>query len=160
MKTIDRAARRTFLKTSGALVVAFAWSAPGTLAQQTRQRLPGSLEGNRMLDAWLRVGADGTVTVYTGKVELGQGILTALAQIASDELDVAYDRIQMVSADTSRSPDEGMTAGSQSVENSGTALRYACAEARAALVAAAAKRLGASPGDFEVCDGVVTGRGA
>jgi nicotinate dehydrogenase subunit B len=160
MNTIDRPARRAFLKTSGALVVAFAWSTPATLAQQTRQRLPGSLEGNRMLDAWLRIGADGTVTIYTGKVELGQGILTALAQIASDELDVAYDRIQMVSADTSRSPDEGMTAGSQSVENSGTALRYACAEARAALVAAAAKRLGASPGDFEVSDGVVTGRGA
>jgi nicotinate dehydrogenase subunit B len=160
MKTLARRGRRTFLKASGALVVAFAWSAPATLAQQTRQRLPGSLDGNRMLDGWLRIGADGTVTVYTGKVELGQGILTALAQIASDELDVAYDRIQMISADTSRSPDEGMTAGSQSVENSGTALRFACAEARAALIAAAAKRSGASPADLEVTDGVITARGA
>ena len=116
--------RRAFLKSSGALVVAFAWSAPSTLAQQA-PRLPGSLQTNRMLDGWLKLDADGTVTVCTGKVELGQGILTALAQIASDELDVAYERIEMISADTSRSPDEGMTAGSQSVENSGTALRFA-----------------------------------
>ena len=161
MKTVARPSRRAFLKASGALVVTFAWSAPASLAQQaTRARLPGSLNTNRMLDGWLRISPDGNVTVFTGKVELGQGILTALAQIASDELDVAYERIEMVSADTSRSPDEGMTAGSLSVENSGTALRYACAEARAALLAAAAKRLGATPGDLEVADGVITGRGA
>jgi len=161
MKTLARPSRRAFLKASGALVVTFAWSAPASLAQQAaRARLPGSLNTNRMLDGWLRIGLDGNVTVFTGKVELGQGILTALAQIASDELDVAYERIEMVSADTSRSPDEGMTAGSLSVENSGTALRYACAEARAALLAAAAKRLGATPGDLEVADGVITGRGA
>jgi CO/xanthine dehydrogenase Mo-binding subunit len=160
MSALVRPSRRTFLKTSAALVVAFAWSAPASLAQQaTRVRLPGSLDGNRMLDGWLRIGNDGTVTVYTGKVELGQGILTALAQIASDELDVAYERIQMVSADTSRSPNEGMTAGSQSVENSGTALRYACAEARAALLVAASKRLGSSATQLEVTDGVITGGG-
>jgi nicotinate dehydrogenase subunit B len=94
--------------------------------------------------------------VFTGKVELGQGILTALAQIASDELDVAYERVQMVSADTSRSPDEGMTAGSLSVENSGTALRYACAEARALLLAAASKKLGAPLGELTVSDGIVS----
>jgi CO/xanthine dehydrogenase Mo-binding subunit len=161
MSTTARVSRRTFLKSSGALVVAFAWSAPTTLAQQAqRERLPGSLETNRMLDGWLRIGADGKVTVFTGKVELGQGILTALAQIACDELDVAYERIDMVSADTSRTPNEGMTAGSLSVENSGTALRYACAEARAMLVSLAAKKLGAASGELTVADGVVSAGGS
>jgi CO/xanthine dehydrogenase Mo-binding subunit len=156
MSTVTRPSRRAFIKSAGALVVAFAWSAPMTLAQQQRERLPGSLDANRMLDGWLRVNADGTVTVFTGKVELGQGILTALAQIASDELDVGYDRIEMVSADTSRTPDEGMTAGSLSVENSGTALRFACAEARALLLGVAAKKLGVAPAQLSVADGVVT----
>jgi hypothetical protein len=121
--------RRKFLKSAGAITVAFSWSVPSVLAQQAaRPSLPGSLNTNRMLDGWIRINANGTVTVFTGKCELGQGILTALAQIAADELDVAYERIEMVSADTARTPDEGMTAGSQSVENSGTALRFACAE--------------------------------
>src|SRR6185436_2773712 len=109
-----------------------------------------------MLDGWLRINADGTVTVYTGKVELGQGILTALAQIAADELDVAYDRVRMVSADTSRSPNEGMTAGSQSVEQSGTALRFAAAEARDMLLRLASARLGVAADKLAVNDGVVS----
>ena len=98
--------------------------------------LPGSLDTNRMLDGWIRINPDGTVTVFTGKCELGQGILTALAQIAAEELDVAYERVEMVSADTARTPNEGQTAGSLSVENSGTALRFACAEARQILLGA------------------------
>src|SRR5690242_4141327 len=114
--------RRQFLKSAGAIVVGFSLGAPGVLAQQPA-RLPGSLQTNRMLDGWIRVNSDGTVTILTGKCELGQGILTALAQIASDELDVGYERIQIISADTARTPNEGMTAGSQSVENSGIAVR-------------------------------------
>jgi len=135
--------RREFFRQSGALVVGFTLASAG-LAQQLapRPQLPGSLNNNRMLDGWLRINADGTVTVFTGKVELGQGILTALAQIAAEELDIAYERVEMISADTSRSPDEGMTAGSQSVENSGTALRFAAAEAREMLLQLAAARLG------------------
>ena len=161
MSTVASFRRRDFLKSASALVVAFSWSAPATLAQQAaRARLPGSLEANRMLNGWLRINADGTVTVYTGKVELGQGILTALAQIASDELDVAYERIQMISADTSRSPDEGMTAGSLSVENSGTALRYACAETRAMLLGVAAQKLGTPLEQLSVADGTVSGGSA
>src|SRR4029077_16971275 len=105
-------------------------------------RLPGSLNANRLLSAWLRINSNGTVTVFTGKVELGQGIASALAQIAADELDVDYRRINLVTADTSRTPDEGFTAGSQSIEQSGTAVRFACAEARQILLAAAAARLG------------------
>ena len=84
-----------------------------------------------MLDAWIRINADGTATVFTGKVELGQGIVTALAQIAAEELDLPLARVSMISGDTGRTPNEGMTAGSQSIENSGTALRMAAAEVRA-----------------------------
>jgi nicotinate dehydrogenase subunit B len=151
--------RRNFLKSAGAIVVGFSWGAAGVLAQQPA-RLPGSLNTNRMLDGWLRINANGTVTVFTGKCELGQGILTALAQIASDELDVAYERIEMVSADTARTPNEGMTAGSLSVENSGTAVRMACAEARQILLELAAARLGVSVASLSVSDGMVTGSGS
>ena len=81
-----------------------------------------------------RIDADGTVTVFTGKVELGQGITTALAQIVADELDVDLKRIAMVSGDTSRTPNEGVTSGSLSIEQGGTALRFAAAEAREILL--------------------------
>jgi nicotinate dehydrogenase subunit B len=148
--------RRNFLKAAGAITVGFSWSLPSVIAQQPA-RLPGSLNTNRMLDGWLRINADGTVTVFTGKCELGQGILTALAQIASDELDVAYERIEMVSADTARTPNEGQTAGSLSVENSGTALRYACAEARQILLGLAATKLGAPADRLTVADGAISG---
>src|SRR5450432_3827782 len=156
MKT-SVSSRREFLQQSGALVVGFSLASAG-LAQQlaTRPVLPGSLNNNRMLDGWLRINADGTVTVFTGKVELGQGILTALAQIAAEELDIGYERVQMISADTSRSPDEGMTAGSQSVEYSGTALRYAAAEARDMLLQLAAARLGVAADKLAVSDGTVS----
>ena len=77
-----------------------------------------------MLDAWLRINPDGSATVFTGKVELGQGIVTALAQIAAEELDLPLGRIKMISGDTGQTPNEGQTAGSQSIEASGTALRH------------------------------------
>ncbi len=160
MDTNTRVSRRDFLKSTGAIVVGFSWSVPGVLAQQaSRPSLPGSLNNNRMLDGWIRINANGTVTAFTGKCELGQGILTALAQIASDELDVAYERIEMVSADTARTPNEGMTAGSLSVENSGTALRFACAEARQILLELAAAKLGTPVAKLTVSDGTVTGAG-
>jgi len=86
--------RRDFLKTAGGIVVGFTWSVPTVLAQQAaRPALPGSLGTNRMLNGWIRINPAGTVTVFTGKCELGQGILTALAQIAAEELDIAYERV-------------------------------------------------------------------
>jgi nicotinate dehydrogenase subunit B len=118
--------------------------------------LPGSLNSNRRLDAWLRINPDGTVTVFTGKVELGQGILTALTQIVADELDVEPKRLQIVSGDTSLTPNEGVTSGSLSIQDSGTALQYACAEARSLLLGAAATRLGADAADRVVSDGTVS----
>jgi nicotinate dehydrogenase subunit B len=150
--------RRDFLESAG-VVVAFSWSVPTALAQQAaRPALPGSLATNRMLDGWIRVNPAGTITVFTGKCEFGQGILTALAQIAAEELDVAYERVEIVSADTAQTPNEGMTAGSLSVENSGTALRFACAEVRQILLKLAAAKLGGAVANLTVSDGTVTGR--
>ncbi len=120
------------------------------------RRLPGSLQTNRRLDAWLHIGADGKVTVCTGKVEIGQGAVTALMQIAAEELDVLPGRITMVSGDTALTPNEGVTSGSQSMEQGGTALRFAAAEARAILLAKAATRLNAPAARLTVQDGMVT----
>ena len=114
-----------------------------------------SLHTNRNLDGWLRINPNGSVTVFTGKVELGQGIVTALAQIAAEELDVPFARVTMVSGDTGRTPNEGQTAGSQSVEQSGAALRAAGAEVRAMLVDLASKKLGVAADTLKVTDGVI-----
>jgi len=134
--------RRQFGKAMGTVVVAFSL-APRLAGAQTL-KLPGSLANNPMLDAWLRINADGSATIFTGKVELGQGISTALVQIAADELDLPLARVEMISGDTAQTPDEGYTSGSQSIENGGTAIRLACAQARALLVDHAAERLGLS----------------
>ena len=117
----------------GGIVVAFTL-APKLATGQQPAALPGSLNGNRMLDAWIRIAADGSATVCTGKVELGQGIVTALAQIAAEELDLPLARLHMISGDTEKTPNEGITSGSQSIENGGVALRLAGAEVRAILV--------------------------
>src|SRR4029079_5613385 len=132
--------RRDFAKGLGGIVLAFTLD-PALAQPQQQKPLPGRLNGNRMLDAWIRINTDGTATVFTGKVELGQGILTALAQIAAEEIDLPRARVRMISGDPRQTPNEGQTAGSQSIENSGTALRMACAEARAILIDLAAKRL-------------------
>jgi nicotinate dehydrogenase subunit B len=145
--------RRQFTAGVGALVVAFSLDPKLALAQE---RLPGSLQNNRKLDGWIRIDADGRATVFTGKVELGQGILTALEQIAAEELDLPLNRIRMFSGDTAQTPDEGQTAGSQSVENSGTALRLAGAEVRAILLGLAAKRLQVAAEQLKVADGVIS----
>jgi nicotinate dehydrogenase subunit B len=145
--------RRQFGKAMGALVVAFSL-APRLAGAQT-PKLPGSLANNPMLDAWLRINPDGSATIFTGKVELGQGISTALAQIAADELDLPLDRVEMISGDTAQTPDEGYTSGSQSIEYGGTAIRLACAEARALLVDHAAERLGLSAEALKVSEGVI-----
>jgi len=147
--------RRTFTAGLGAIVVAFSLDPKLATGQQSAP-LPGSLAKNRMLDAWLRINADGTATVYPGKVELGQGITTALAQIVAEELDLPLARVQMVPADTARSPDEGITSGSQSIEYGGVALRLAGAETRAILVDLAAKRFGVAADTLTVSEGTIS----
>ena len=120
--------------------------------------LPISLRQNPDLDARIRINADGTITAFTGKAELGQGIKTAVMQIAAEELDVAPGRIRVQSADTGASPDEGSTTGSMSVEISGNAMRYAAAEARHILLGLAFEHLEAqTPADqLTVDDGTIT----
>jgi nicotinate dehydrogenase subunit B len=145
--------RRQFGKAGGALVIAFTLTPRFALAQAPS--LPGSLANNRMLDAWLRVNADGSATIFTGKVELGQGILTALAQIAAEELDLPFARVEMISGDTARTPDEGHTSGSQSIEYGGTAIRLACAEARALLLEQAARRFNVATETLHVSEGTI-----
>src|SRR5450755_4310635 len=93
--------RRHFLQGSGALVIAFALPS-GPIGAQTQTSLPGNLQSNRMLDAWLAIQPTGKVTIFTGKIELGQGIGTAIAQIAADELGVDLARIEIVTGDTAR----------------------------------------------------------
>jgi nicotinate dehydrogenase subunit B len=122
------------------------------------RKLPGSLNANRRLDRWLRINRDGTVTVFPGKVEIGQGILTALAQIVAEELDIGLDRIRLAPSDTTYSPDEGMTSGSQSITDGGAALRYAAAEARDLLLQRAAALLKVSLEQLSVTDGVIMAR--
>ncbi len=94
--------RRSFTKGMGGLVLAFSLDPAELLAQGAAARLPGSLNNNRRLDAWVRIGGDGNATVYTGKVELGQGILTALWQIAAEELDLPLPRVKIYSADSAQ----------------------------------------------------------
>ena len=122
-------------------------------------KIPFALAANRRLDRWVQINADGTVDVLTGKVEIGQGIVTAMAQMAADERDVSLARVRMHSVDTTRSPDEGVTSGSRSVEEGGTAMRYACAEVRDLFLQAAARKLDASLESLSVDDGTITVRG-
>jgi nicotinate dehydrogenase subunit B len=121
--------------------------------------LPGSLQTNRRLSQWLSIHANGTVSVRSGKVELGQGIATALAQIVAQELDVAISRIRMLPANTTDSPNEGMTSGSLSVQDSGSALRQVCAQVRGIYLQAASARLKVSTEQLDVMDGSIQPRG-
>ena len=115
--------------------------------------LPGPLDANPELNRWVDFPSPGKVTVLTGRVELGQGVLTAMAQIAADELDVAIERITIRSGDTEKAPNEGYTAGSQSIQFGGIALRQACADVRALFLEQAAKVLGCKPSELSVRDG-------
>ncbi len=117
-----------------------------------------SLQANPLLDTWLRFECDGRITVLTGKVELGQGLTTALAMIAAEELDVDPARIDVRTADTADGPNEWITAGSGSMEQSGTAVRQASAEARRRLLLLASEKLGLPVTQLEVVDGRVRGR--
>jgi nicotinate dehydrogenase subunit B len=121
--------------------------------------LPGSLQTNRRLSQWLSIHANGTVSVRSGKVELGQGIATALAQIVAHELDVALTRIRMLPANTTDSPNEGMTSGSLSVQDSGSALRQVCAQVRQIYLQAASVRLHMPMEQLDVVDGSIQPRG-
>jgi CO/xanthine dehydrogenase Mo-binding subunit len=120
--------------------------------------LSPSFNKNPGLDGWLQFHADGEVTVFTGKVEMGQKLTTAFAVIAAEELDVDIGRITICTAETDATPDEGYTAGSNSMEESGTAIRQASALARRLLLDAASVWLDEPVENLSVSDGVVSGR--
>ena len=136
--------RREFTSSLGAIVVAFSLDPKLALAQQSAP-LPGSLAQNRMLDAWIRINADGSATIFPGKVELGQGTVTATMQLVADELDVPMSSVKHIQSDTWFTVDQGNTAGSQSTgtQNGTAGVRQAAAEARAALLVMASRKLGA-----------------
>ncbi|WP_309605599.1 molybdopterin cofactor-binding domain-containing protein [Phenylobacterium sp.] len=115
--------------------------------------IPAMLAANPRLDRWVSFDPDGRVRVAFGRMEYGQGIATALAQIAADELDAPFARLRVVPAATGDIPDEGLTVGSMSIEFSGPALRAACAEVRALFTAAAAGRLGCDAAELDIRDG-------
>src|SRR3954452_14054775 len=121
--------------------------------------LPVSLVANPKLSSWLKISSNGQVTVSPGKVEIGQGIVTALAQIAADELDIDLSRVQMIRASTAASPNEGVTSGSLSIQQSGRALRHACAEIRQIFLATASDRLGVGIDALGTEDGTISGPG-
>lgn len=122
-------------------------------------KLPVSVAANPRLSSWLEFSADGHVVVSPGKVEIGQGIVTALAQIAADELDVDLSRIKMRRASTASSPNEGVTSGSLSIQQSGRALRHVCAEVRRIFLTKASDRLGADIDALDIEDGTIKGPG-
>jgi CO/xanthine dehydrogenase Mo-binding subunit len=137
--------RRRVLAGGGALIVSF--SLTDAFAQDQAPpaapapKPPGSLATAPYLDSWIRIDADGSITAFTGKVELGQGFKTAFQQIAAEELDVPFDSLKVITADTRRTANEGYTSGSHSMQDSGTAIQNAAAQVRALLVAEAARRL-------------------
>ncbi len=122
--------------------------------------LPGPLEANPDLDRWVDFPAPGKVTILTGRVELGQGVLTAMAQIAADELDVGMERITIRSGDTEKAPNEGYTAGSQSIQFGGVAMRQACADVRALFLEQAAKVLRCPANELSIADGRILRNGS
>ncbi len=154
--------RRGFLAGSGALVVSFAIPAEvsaqeAAAAANKAPPLPGSLADTPSLDAWIRIDPDASITVYTGKAELGQGTKTSLRQIAAEELEVEPGAIKLMTADTAITPNEGYTAGSQTIQNSGTAIRYAAAQVRQILLQQASLKLGVPVDQLKAENGKITG---
>lgn len=152
--------RRALLGGGLALVVGASLNraalAQGITPEAIRPGLPGALRHTPRIDAWIRIEPDGGITVMTGKAELGQGIKTALLQVAAEELSIAPQALRLITADTDLTPNEGYTAGSHSMQDSATAIRHAAAGARALLTAAAAQAWSLDPAEVVFADGAVT----
>src|SRR5215470_18439766 len=146
--------RRAILK-GGALTVGFALTGlPAHAIAQGADAAPRALDAKEV-DSFLAVNADGTVTVFCGKVDLGQGLRIAIPQIAAEELGIGVDKINFIQGDTALTPDQGRTSGSNGIQRGGTQIRQAAATARKALVDIAAQRLKLKSEDLVVEDGRV-----
>jgi nicotinate dehydrogenase subunit B len=150
--------RRTVLKSGGALIVSFSFAGPiaDALAQGAAPEKPLVLTE---VDSFLSIDAKGLVTIYSGKIDFGTGLRTALMQIVADELDVPFNTVKVIEGDTALTPDQGKTWASVSIQIGGMQLRNAAATARQALVAEAAKRLNVKPEEIKMGDGVASGGG-
>jgi nicotinate dehydrogenase subunit B len=153
MKTIEFS-RRQFLKGTGALIVSF--NLFPTASDLFAQATTGGEPDPTQLDSWIAVRQDGTVTVFTSKVELGTGVETALAQIAAEELDVSWAKIKVDMGDTEKTIDQATTSGSRTIERAGPQIRQAAAAARKELLRLASEKLGAPAEKLTVKDGVVS----
>src|SRR6185437_3155567 len=149
--------RRQFLKTGGALVVGFSFA--GSITEALGQSTGSIAKDFKSVDAWLAIGGNGPVTVYSGHVELGTRVETALTQMVADEHDVPFASVDIVQGDTLLTPDQGPTWGSLTIQVAGLQLRQAAACARRAMLALATKELGAASGDLEIENGVISGAG-
>jgi nicotinate dehydrogenase subunit B len=155
--------RRSLIKGAGSLVVSFSLPVRVGFAQQAGEtptggatpKLPGGLAVDPYLDSWIRLEPNDAVTVFTGKAELGQGIKTALLQVAAEELGLPVERLTIVTADTRRTPNEGYTAGSHSMQDSGAAIRNAAAQMRELLIDQAARRLNLPTDELKAENGAV-----
>jgi nicotinate dehydrogenase subunit B len=147
------ATRRDFLRGGGALVVTFAVA--GRLAPAFAQAGPAKTVAPDEVDGFLAIDAQGAVTAYSGKVDLGTGVRTAMTQIVAEELDVPMARVTVIQGDTALTPDQGPSYGSLSIQNGGMQLRQAAATARRALLQQAAQSLDAKPDDLVVEDGTI-----
>jgi CO/xanthine dehydrogenase Mo-binding subunit len=148
--------RREFLQAGGALVVGFSLSAPAFAQQVPRSAAAlGKTLDTGEVDGFIAVNADGSVTIYSGKVDLGQGLRIAIPQMAAEELGIGVDRIAMVEGDTALTPDQGATGGSSGIMRGGVQIRQAAATARETLIGLAAARTGRPAADFDTIDGEV-----
>jgi nicotinate dehydrogenase subunit B len=145
--------RRDLLKGGGFLLIAFALAAPA--AAQSAGPWPKTIADDR-IDSWLAIKADGGVTCFTGRVDLGTGIRTALAQIVADELDVDLERVTMVMGDTARTPDQGTTSASYTIQREAVPIRHAAADARQLLLKLASDRLGVPVADLRLASGIIS----
>jgi nicotinate dehydrogenase subunit B len=146
--------RRDLLKCAGYLLVACSLSSAPRAADGLGP-WPKTVPDDR-IDSWLAVKADGSVTCFTGRVDLGTGIRTALAQIVADELDVDFDRVTMVMGDTARTPDQGTTSASNTIQREAVPIRHAAADARQMLLKLASDRLGVAVSDLRASSGIIT----
>jgi CO/xanthine dehydrogenase Mo-binding subunit len=152
--------RRDILKSGGAVVVGLALPAslPNSTAAQVVPRAEAALGKTldpEQVDAYFALHADGSVTLFTGKVDLGTGARIAYRQMAGEELGIGVDRIALVEGDTALTPNQGPTAGSNGIQRGGVQIRRAAATARQALIRMAAVRTGRPEGDFDVAGGEV-----
>jgi nicotinate dehydrogenase subunit B len=145
--------RRALLKASGALIVTFAFKPHFGRAAQTKPK-PVGLDS---VDSYLAIDSGGLVTVYSGKVDLGTGVRTALTQIVAEELDVPFANVTLIQGDTDLTPDQGQTFGSLSIQNGGVQLRQAAATARQALLRIAGARMKVAPETLAIDSGAVIG---